>query len=166
MTLGDIVEIADEDELLGRVLDWFGIQPAVFEPWVLCRPNRKVLNLVNRDCLPPARPKPVSIGMPFLRVSMRYPKLTTAAVYLIGKHAQSNVLEVERRRADRYLSRQEIAVEEHELSSCDSRGGYVILQCEGLTIGLGLLNRDRMKVVSFQPKAWAIPEDSSAYERF
>lgn len=165
--LATCVEIVDHHEYLDPVFDWFGIDWSHFEGLVLTRPNNKTLNIVNADCAPPVEPAPVSIGMPFLRVNMHYNKLTTSGVYFIGDRATANFVDVDRARADAYLRRERIELSPEDIEECDPRGGYVIMRCEGWTIGLGLLGTRSAppSVKSFQPKAWSIEDDATAFGR-
>lgn len=155
-TLSDIVEVVDPAPYWQLLEERFGIPPSTFDGYALVRPQSKKLYLVPADHTPPARPAPETIGLPFLRVKMKVPKLTTAAAMQFGEHATRNVIDATAAQAEAYLTRQDIAAPTEALARCTGRG-YVLVRHGGQTLGVGFLTLDdgRGTVESMFPKSWA-----------
>lgn len=155
--LSDVVEVVDPVPYWALIEERFGIPPAVFDGWALVRPQSKKLYLVPEDHAPPARPTPETVGLPFLRVKMKYPKLTTAAAMQFGRHATRNVIEATAAQAAAYLTRQPFSASAEVLARCTGRG-YVLVRHAGWTLGVGFLapGEDGGGTVrSMFPKGWA-----------
>jgi NOL1/NOP2/fmu family ribosome biogenesis protein len=103
--------------------------------------------------------------MPFMRLNMQFPKLTTAATLAFGHLAKRNVIEVTEEQLDAYLSRRPFFPTPGQLTE-DASTGYVVLTFEGITVGLGLFytatDERGGKVESLYPKSQANRADRSA----
>jgi NOL1/NOP2/sun family putative RNA methylase len=135
----------------------FGIAPASFTNYRFFRRSRQGLHLVAQDHRPPAQPAPDASGFLFIRTSMRYPKLTTAAALAFGRAATRNTVVMGRQQAEAYLSRREVSVTRVQATSCTDTG-YVLVRHEGFVLGVGLLWADEEgggRVRSLYPRAWA-----------
>lgn len=153
----------DRDELLAPVVERFGIEPGVFDDYLFIRPNKRTVHVVARDHTGVARPKADSIGLPFMRMTLRYPKLTTAAAMLFGPHARRHVIGLDREQADRFLSRQPVEVRPEQALRCDSRG-YVLVRVEEVFLGVAFYAAEERRVQSLLPKAWSLADDVSAFD--
>jgi 16S rRNA (cytosine1407-C5)-methyltransferase len=78
--------------MTAQVLNRFGIPLPGDGDFVLFRPGRRGICLVNAGHRPPELPKPDSAGMLFIKSRHRYPKLSTAATMLLGQQATRNVI--------------------------------------------------------------------------
>lgn len=155
--LSDVVEVVDPAPYWVLIEERFGISPSVFDGFALARPRSKKLYLVPEEHAPPARPMPETVGLPFLRVKMKYPKLTTAAAMQFGRHATRNVIDATAAQAEAYLVRQDFTASAEALSRCTGRG-YVIVRHAGWALGVGFLapeGNGRGIVRSMLPKGWA-----------
>ncbi|MEZ4460098.1 MAG: hypothetical protein R3E66_10285 [bacterium] len=149
----------DTPSVVGVIAQWFGIPMAFFEDYRILRANPKTLNIVNADTSPEQRPEPQSIGMPFLHTDMAVPKLTQPASLWLGPLCTRNIVNLDRARAAAYLARATVALEPADLVECDGTG-YVMVRCEGLSLGLAFRHRNAvMDLVSMVPKAWALNAD-------
>ena len=96
---------------------------------------------------------------------MRFPKLTTAAVYFIGGHATRNVVSLARDETDAFLSRETINLQDVDIKRCTSQG-YVVVMHEGIVMGLGFLRfpaEGGAELESYFPKSWSIERGGSAF---
>lgn len=155
--LSDVVEVVDPVPYWQLVEERFGIPPSTFDGFALARPKRKKLYLVPVDHTPPARPAPETIGLPFLRVKMKYPKLTSAAAMQFGRHATRNVIDATADQAAAYLTRRDLTASADRLQRCTGRG-YVLVRHAGWTLGVGFLmpaENGTGTVRSMLPKGWA-----------
>lgn len=129
------------------------------------RQNRKVLSIVGEPHEPSLAPPVLSSGMPFMRLNMKFPKLTTAATLTLGHMATRNVIELTEEQLDAYLSRRPFFPDVGQLAE-DASTGYVVLSFEGITVGLGLFytatDERPGKVESLYPKAQANRADRAA----
>lgn len=140
------------DILQGR----FGLEPSLFDAYHIFRPSRKRVYIVNRDHQPPERPSPDSIGMHFMRVDGRYPKLTTAAAMLFGAHATRNVVDLRPEQVTAFIARQEFVLDAAQQAQVTDNG-YIMLRWRGVWLGQGAYYADGHRVESLFPKAWSRP---------
>jgi NOL1/NOP2/fmu family ribosome biogenesis protein len=129
----------------------FGFPDEVFDALQLAQTSGKYLMAVSSDHLLPAIPEPVSIGMPFIRTQLKYPKLTTAGTMLLGVSATKNVVEATSDQAGRYLARKEFLLDPEQLDDI-METGYVIVRLRGVSLGVGLCYVDERRVLSMYPK--------------
>ncbi|MFU8803369.1 MAG: hypothetical protein ACNA8W_06135 [Bradymonadaceae bacterium] len=163
------IEIVDGTPWFAILEERFGIPAAAFEELVLIKPNPKQLHIVDGGVVPPPRPRPDSLGMPFLRIRMKVPKLSTPAAMAFGAHATLNALDVDEEQLDAYLSRQVFTPTPVQLEGCSGRG-YVIIRHRGFALGMALLRvppeaaDDPTPFVESQfPKSWAIASHRTAF---
>lgn len=151
-------ETEDPRPWLEMLAERFGLSSSLFEGYQFLRRGREGIYLLAQDHRPPERPRPDACGLFFLRTNMRYPKLTTAAAMIFGRHATRNVIALDRQQTEAYLARQSLTVTAAQASRCTGRG-YVLLRHRGYTLGLGLYEPDRSagagRVHSLYPKAWS-----------
>lgn len=156
-TLEDVIDLVDPAPYWALLEERFGIAPETFAGYALVQRGKKKLYLVPRDHRPPVRPTPETIGLPFLRVQMAVPKLTTAAAMQFGMQATRNVIAATAGQAQSYLDREDITPSAEQLAHCTSRG-YVIVWHDGWSLGVGFLDADpdaEPCVQSMFPKGWA-----------
>ncbi|MEX0820870.1 MAG: RsmB/NOP family class I SAM-dependent RNA methyltransferase [Rhodothermales bacterium] len=132
----------------------FGIPPETLAAVTLHQPNNKYVAVVSNDHAIIARPDPVSIGMPLIRVGLRYPKLTTAGARLLGRHATKNVLDVSTSQARDYMRRVDFYPTANQMEQVMDTG-YVIVRFEGAALGVGLYLDEVGRVRSMFPKVLA-----------
>lgn len=123
---------------IAPVTERFGIDPAVFERFRFERISKKYVTVTAADHVLVAGLRYESTGIPFMRMNLRHPKLTTAATRLFGVHATRNVIHATTDEARSYARREDIALQSRHLESITGPG-YVIVTWEGLPLGLGLL---------------------------
>lgn len=119
----------------------FGIPRSTFDAFTLVQPGKKKVYIIPQDHAPPTRPEPHTIGMPFMRVKMKYPKLTTAAAMQFGPAATRNVVPVGDEQARAYLTREPFVASAPQLESCAGRG-YVLIRRDDWVLGVGFLELD------------------------
>ena len=149
---------SDVEAALSLVAERFGIGQAAFEGLSVVRISRKYLSIVAADHKLPRRPPAESVGVPFLRTNLRFPKPTTAAVLLLGRHATRNVISLTRDQAEAYVRRTGFSVPADQAVHCTGKG-YVIVRHRDLLLGLGFYDGERTPGVlrSLYPRAWALP---------
>ena len=158
-------EEVDQDSLRTLVCERFGIAPGVFNNLVFFRSNSRLVSIVNKDHVPVEGHGVEAKGITFLHAQMRFPKLTTAAVYFIGGHASRNVVSLTRDETDAFLSRETINLEDAEIERCTSQG-YIVVKHEGIVMGLGFLRfpaEGGAELESYFPKSWSIERGGSAF---
>lgn len=132
----------------------FGIPGDVFADWSFSEPNRKYLFVTPNDHDPPGKPEPISDGMPLIRTALRYPKLTTAGVRLIGRHASRNVVDMSVEQTEAYVSREDFVATSDQANGIESTG-YVLVAHRGVLLGVGIFFEDDRRVASMFPKVLA-----------
>jgi 16S rRNA C967 or C1407 C5-methylase (RsmB/RsmF family)/NOL1/NOP2/fmu family ribosome biogenesis protein len=104
----------------------------------------------------PAKPRPVSTGVPIRRRAAQGDKLSTAAALMVGAQATRNVVELDAAQRDAYQRRQPLTPSPAQLADCN-RQGYVILRYRGVPLGCGLLRPGPpVEIESQYPRAWAL----------
>ncbi len=144
----------------------FGIPATCFEDYIWHQPNAKLISLVHHTHKAPAKPAPISIGLPFIRVKMRFPKMTTGGTLLVGLEATRHVIELDEEQVSAYYSRAtHIPLEQAQLEHCDTMG-YVIVRHSGVVLGQGFYRPETSEhqacFDSFYPKAAANHSQRSA----
>ncbi len=160
-------EEVDQSSLRSLVCDRFGIVESVFENLVFFRSNSRLVSIVNKDHVPVEGHGVEAKGITFLHAQMRFPKLTTAAVFFIGGHSTRNVIELGRDQTDAFLSRQTLSLADDEIKTCTSQG-YVVVKHGGVVMGLGFLRfpaEGGAELESYFPKSWSIEQGGSAFGR-
>lgn len=163
------IEIVDGAPWFALVDERFGIDAAHFDDFVVLQSNPKYLHLAKRGLLAPMRPRPDSVGMPFMRIVMKFPKLSTAAAMAFGIHASRNAIDADQPQLDAFLSRKPFWPDLDQLEQCTGPG-QVIIRHAGFALGIGLLrfppldaDDPRPFIESMFPKAWAIASHRSAF---
>lgn len=156
-----IVETVDPEPYFSIVEERFDIPASTFDDYVLVKPFSKKIYLLPREHRPACRPEPTFMGLPFMRIYLQQPKLSTAAAMHFGHRATKNTIETSADQAEAYLTRNDIAVFNEQLVRCTGRG-YVLLQHADLTLGIGFLTAldEGATVRTMFPKAWARAAES------
>ncbi len=135
----------------------WGLSRSLFSDYHLFRTNSKIASIVPAEHLRIARPETAFIGMPFIHINMKYPKLTTAAAMYFGAHARRNVLTLTPEQASSFLRGEVFTAVPDQISDYRDEG-YVILKFEEMFLGTGIYY-ERQKdgqVTGQYPKAWRL----------
>ena len=144
----------EREPWLSMIGDHYGIDPAQFSPYHLIRWSRKRLYLVNHDHQTVSRPQPDAVGMFFMHVDGKYPKLTTGAAQLFGRLATRHVVDLDAAQAQTYLARQDFGLLAQQAATCDGTG-YVLVRYQGMPLGIGVYRVRQGFLESLFPKGWA-----------
>jgi len=140
------------------VTERYGVDTAVFDPFTIFRVGKKKVYLVNADHQPLQKPVPDAIGMHFMRVDGRYPKMTTGAATVFAPHITRNFIDITPEQVIDFMARRELSILAAQLANCTGNG-YVMLRFKGVWIGQGTLYMDAEggngRVESMFPKAWS-----------
>jgi 16S rRNA C967 or C1407 C5-methylase (RsmB/RsmF family) len=158
----------DPQEWIAPVLDKFDIAG---EPLAGLRVIERGddLQLVTARHSAPARPAPVSTGVPARRARNRTPKPSTALALMVGANARARVVEVTADQRDAYQRRQPIHPKADQLAACQTSDhlsdggagkpaqGFVILRYRGVPLGVGFLRPGPPAEIESQyPRAWKL----------
>lgn len=156
LELQQAVKLVDLTPYFRYLEERFGIPPSTFDGYVLVQPSRKKIYIVTAEHRPPTRPCPRTVGLPFLRIYPKFPKLSTAAAQQFGHAATRNVVEADALQAEAFLTRRNFRVCSEQLTCCTGRG-YVLVRYQGYTLGVGFLIPGEAGgyVESMLPKSWA-----------
>ncbi len=160
------IDYIDSAPWITLLNDRFGIPTESFESYRWYQPNRKLISLLNTSMQPPRRPEPISMGLPFIRINMKYPKLTTGGTLFVGPLATKNVVELTEEQVNSYYSRaMYIPLTEEQTTRCTTMG-YIILSFQGIILGQGFYRpkseEEDANFDSFYPKAFANHAQRSA----
>ncbi|MGM0576448.1 MAG: RsmB/NOP family class I SAM-dependent RNA methyltransferase [Myxococcota bacterium] len=145
----------DPERWLPDLRDRFGFPAARFEGLEIVRPGRKMLYLVDRAHRTVPRPRPDTVGTPFLRLGSAVPKLTTSAARLLGDTATRNVVSLAAEETARYVQREPLTLPADRLKECTGRG-YVLVASDDHVLGTGFLRTDGGdgELQSLYPRGW------------
>lgn len=145
-----------DDPVLREIQRRFGLSADCFARLFVVRKNRREIACVTADHRPPVSAKP-AMGINFIRVGNRYPKLTTAASMYLGPQVTRNRIDLSPGQLQAYLARQDFTPTpaQHEHVS----GGYVMLSYQGFALGLGCLHVAAGRVESLYPRHMAVDAD-------
>jgi len=160
-------EAAEPGRWHSYLADRFDFAPEVLEGFHVFRRNRRMLGIVARGHLPPPRPEPQSVGMPFLYPDMRFPKLSTAGSRLVAPGVRTGRVETTAGQADAYLRRRIFRLEPEQRQALTGPG-FVLVFHAGHALSLGLAYRPHaaasdsspegesdLEIESLSPKRWA-----------
>ncbi|MEM8932271.1 MAG: hypothetical protein AAGE94_13905 [Acidobacteriota bacterium] len=119
----------------------FGIPQATFEPYLVHRPNRQAVWIVRRDLQLPERPELHTIGIPFFRAEMRWPRPTTGAAIRWGGLATRHRVQLDAVEISRLLARDEVPLSRDRTDEIEGTG-YVLLCHLGAVLGLGFFHTE------------------------
>ncbi|MCA9973114.1 MAG: methyltransferase domain-containing protein, partial [Anaerolineales bacterium] len=144
---------SERDRWLPLLLERFGFETAVFAPYLLFRWSRKRLYLLPRSHAAAAVPPPDALGMHFMNVDGKYPKLTTAAAMRFGHLAARNWIDLTPPQAAAFFARQDFSLPAAQAAGC-SGTGYVLLRYRGYILGVGVYRARQGLLESLYPKGW------------
>lgn len=102
------------------------------------RATKKGFYAVNADHALPVNLRTDLSGLFWVKTRMRFPKPTTAAVWVWGANATRQVVSLSRAQLALYLQGADCILESIQCRRCDGTG-YVVLHYAGISIGLGIL---------------------------
>lgn len=147
------LEPIPRDEWPSGVVERFGIDEGLWERYAVHRRTARGLHLAARDHRPPLAPEPGSVGLSFIRTGTRFPKLSTAAALLLGRHATTNLVELDSARLAGFLRRERLTLAPGQAERCAGTG-YVIVTHGGHPVGTGRLDAEAGRLESLYPKRW------------
>lgn len=155
--VADVVREVDASAYVDLMVERFGMAPDLFAPYLFYRPKPENVWMVNRDLRVPERPQPHTLGMPFFRTDMRFPRPSTNAAVKFGFAATRNIVELTEDEVPFFLYRRDVALgaRVHELRG----NGYVMVRYRGRSLGFGYYapNSDHVErgvLKTHCPKAW------------
>lgn len=162
------VEPIDPTPWIALLHERFGMNEEALRAYTWHQPNAQLISLLTPSHQPPARPAPISMGLPFIRTTLRFPKMTTGGTLLVGPLATRHVIDLDEAQLNAYYSRQTyIALRPEQTDLCESMG-YVIVKFEGIVLGQGFYRPADpagdapANLDSFYPKAFANHAQRSA----
>ena len=151
-------EPADDHPAVLSVISHFGFPDSVFRTIRFVRRNRRGLHALAADHVPPVSSAPDCVGIFFVRIDGRVPKLSTAGALAFGAHATRHIVNVDAAGAAAYQARQDIVVPASDMVAVDFRG-YVIVRHQGVPLGVGWVDdpdeEGRVRLSSQFPKGWS-----------
>ncbi len=130
----------------------YGIERELFDPFEYLRRGKRTIYLRNKDHHADLGLNLLFTGMPFLRIKMRIPKLTTVAALKFGDFATRNIARINREQELSYWKGESFKLKDEQIVDFD-RPANIILKAQDLVIGMGFLN-SQFEVESLAPKAW------------
>jgi len=113
--------------------------------------SKKYDRLVGIDCVPQRGLDILSLGMTGLNLKSEYPKFSTALALKMGHLARSGAAHIDRASLMPFFSRKEVFPDHIAASRVDSK--TMLVQCDGLSLGLGSLEANQQLLSRF-PKVW------------
>lgn len=151
----EVIEEVDAEAYFALLEERFGIPRESFSDYRVFRPNAKCLAIVDRRLEVPAGSEPLAVGMPFLYVNRRHPRLTTAATVRFGAGATCNTVDLKPREVEDFIDRRELPLRPEEEAKCTGPG-YVIGRHRGMILGLGHAQdgEGSLIVLGMVPRSW------------
>lgn len=162
------IEPIDPGPWIAMLHERFAMDEEALRAYVWHQPNAQLVSLLTPSHEPPSRSAPISMGLPFIRTTLRFPKMTTGGTLLVGPLAKRHVIDLDEAQLNAYYSRQTyIPLRPEQTSRCESMG-YVIVKFEGVVLGQGFYRPalpeegEPANLDSFYPKAFANHAQRSA----
>lgn len=145
------IDEKEERDWLNLLKGRFGFPDDAFSGVRLAQSSKKYVSAVSADHRLGTAPEPVSIGMPFIRAQLEYPKLTTAGSMLLGAAATKNMIDATEEQVYAYAARDEFLLDDGQGEHITDTG-YVLIRRNGITLGVALCYLDERRVLSMYPK--------------
>lgn len=146
------LEAGGNADAVRQVLDRFGIALSALGEMRVLIHRRRTAYLVAGDHHPPAVPDRV-IGLPLVRISRSFQKLTTSAATALGHLAARNIVDLDGTQVSAYLTRTPVVLDGAGAAGCTR--GHVMVRHAGVVLGMGEYRADRGILYSMFPKHWA-----------
>lgn len=127
--------------LLQEQCDRFGIDINYFRHYQFATQSNRGIYIVNSETKIPDKLNYDSTGLFFIKVRLKHPKLSKAALELIYPQITKNKLELNTQQFDLYQSGDIIQLPAQQASLCDSTG-YVVVTHQGRILPLGIYFSD------------------------
>jgi NOL1/NOP2/fmu family ribosome biogenesis protein len=150
---GESRRLDHDDPVLVEIRRRFGLAADCFAPLAVMRKNRREIVAVAGDHRPPRFEKP-AMGLPFIRVGNRYPKLTTAATMFLARQVTRNRIDLTTGQMESYLARRRFRTRPDQIDGLT--GGYIMVAFRGYALGLGCLHTATGEIESLYPKDMAV----------
>lgn len=138
-------------EHLPELMERYGLPEHFRRDYIIYRANRKFLHLLPAHFRPPPHPVPESMGLRFMQVRGRLPKLTSEAARLIAPLASRGTLALTPQQTLAALRRQTFQLQPEQVEQAPL-GGFLILTSGRHVLGLGLRRHPDL-LESMVPKA-------------
>jgi len=152
--LKEVVPDEEASKYLQYPMERFGFPEQIFDAYVPVKPGNKSVFLVSSPHFPPEAPMPWTMGMSAMRVQLRYPKLTTAAVMAFAGEAMRNKVTLDEKQLRMYLQRERVSLTQEQVSACEG-SGYVMVCYRRWGVGIGVYRKGTSQLESLFPKGWA-----------
>lgn len=141
-------------QYLQLVEDRFGISTEVFSPFHFFQAGKRFLMIasISPDAVPTE--SAASVGIPFMRVNLPFPKLTTSAAAAFGRHASKNTVPLTLEETRAFVRRESLRLDDVRLARCTGKG-YVIVTHRDVPLGIGFLNAAERELRSLYPRRWS-----------
>ncbi len=123
---------------LDKFTDHFGLPETIFDQGRVIGDGHQ-RRLVANDHRPPEAPPAVATGLALTRDKAKHPKLSTQAALAFGSTATRNVIDLERREVDVYMSRGSFPLAPDRVFACDGPG-HVVARHQGFALGIASLH--------------------------
>ena len=147
----EVIEALPREEFFSPLEERFGFPGKTFEPFLLYRPNSKVLSIVNRDLLVPVKPPSRYFGMPLLHQKAR--RLTTGATQRFAPFATRNLFDLNDEQLEDFVMGREFTLAEPQVAQL-AGGGFVIARHRGLVLGQASYRAADGNLRGLVPKSW------------
>lgn len=92
-------------------------------------------------------------GIPFLKINIKIPKLTSVAALKFGTYARKNTLKLNSQQLASYVGRKIFKLEPGQIKNCDFHT-YALFFYEHSCIGMGIFDEE-LNCAGLMPKAWS-----------
>lgn len=149
--VSEVIDTLPGEEYFPALEERFGFPPETFEPFLLYKPNGRVLSIVNHDLWVPVKPPSRYFGMPLLHQKAR--RLTTGATQRFAPFATRNVFDLLDAQLEDFVMGREFPLTESQISQL-SNGGFVIARHRGLILGQASFRAADSTLHGLVPKTW------------
>jgi len=140
-------------EAVLQVIERFGIDSRLMADFSVLSHHKRTAYLAPRDHRPPGI-LGETVGLPFVRISPTFVKLTTAGASALGHLATRNTVDLTPAQLTDYLTRRPVYLSSDQIRTCTG-SGHVIAGHAGYFIGLGVFRIADHRIESMFPRHWA-----------
>ena len=142
-------------EILDSIRKRYSIEESYFKTLQFFRLNKSFVHVLPPETDIPKELKIHTLGIPFVKLSLKTPKLTTQGAQLLSNYASKNIIEVSEKELINYLQRIPVKY----LSQQNIDDGYILVAFEKAIIGTGVWKSETNTLLSQWPKQLSFIKD-------
>ena len=131
-------QLVDQVGVRTQLRERFGFSDEDLGGLTFFQSNQRLVSVIDKQYESEGVDVIQTADIAFVHAHMAIPKLSSAAVFLLGARAKRNVIELHPAQVEAFMTREPIILKVAALSGCMGNG-YVLVRYQGYSIGVGMI---------------------------